>query len=95
MTGPFSLIRTFSLFPFWQDNCKIGGTVVSISGILSIMSTERLKTAVLGLSERGLLLLEAAREVESLEIIAVADKDTNQAEKTAAEIQCAFLIRTS
>jgi len=54
------------------------------------MNTGRLKTAVLGLSERGALLLEAAREVEGLAIAAVADKDTNLAEKVAAEANCAF-----
>ncbi|MBN2312522.1 MAG: Gfo/Idh/MocA family oxidoreductase [Sedimentisphaerales bacterium] len=52
------------------------------------MSAGRLKTAVLGLSDRGGLLLEAAQGVESLEITAVADKETNLAEKAAAEAQC-------
>jgi predicted dehydrogenase len=68
----------------------LGGTVGSIWGILSKMSAERLKTAVLGLSERGGLLLQAAQEVEGLEIVAVADKETNLAEKAASEAQCAF-----
>jgi predicted dehydrogenase len=54
------------------------------------MSAERLKTAVLGLSERGGLLLQAAQEVEELEIVAVADKETNLAEKAASEATCAF-----
>ena len=36
-----------------------------------------------------MLLLEAAKAGERLEIIAVADKDTNVAEKTAAEARCA------
>lgn len=55
-----------------------------------MMGEGKLKTAVLGLSERGLGLLEAAQGVESLEIQAVADKDTNLAEKAAAEANCAF-----
>ena len=55
-----------------------------------MMSVGRLKTAVLGLSGRGELLLQAAQEVEGLEIIAVADKETTLAEKVAAETQCAF-----
>lgn len=55
-----------------------------------MMSVGRLKTAVLGLSERGLLLLEAAVGVESLEIVGVADKETNLAEKAAGEARCAF-----
>jgi predicted dehydrogenase len=53
-----------------------------------MMSAGRLKTAVLGLSERGLLVLEAAKRVEGLEIAAVADKETNLAEKVAAEANC-------
>jgi predicted dehydrogenase len=55
-----------------------------------MMNIGRLKTAMLGLSERGLLLLEAARGVESLEIVAVADKETNLAEKAATEAKCDF-----
>lgn len=55
-----------------------------------MMNAGRLKTAVLGLSERGLLLLEVAKSVEELEIVAVADKETNVAEKTAAEAHCEF-----
>ena len=54
-----------------------------------MMNTGRLKTAVLGLSERGLALLEAAGEVDYLEIVGVADKETNVAEKAADEAQCA------
>jgi predicted dehydrogenase len=64
------------------------GTIASTLGILSMMNARRLKTAMLGLPERGLGLLEAAQEVEDLEIIAVADKDTNLAEKVAAEVDC-------
>jgi predicted dehydrogenase len=55
-----------------------------------MMSTGRLKTAVLGLSGRGGLWLQAAQEVEPLEIVAVADKETNLAEKAAAEAKCEF-----
>src|SRR4030067_2014442 len=54
------------------------------------MSAGRLKTAVLGISERGVSLLEAAQGVEELEIVAVADRETNLAEKVAAESNCAF-----
>ena len=53
------------------------------------MSEGKLKTAVLGLNEQGLLLLEAASELEHFEIIAVADKDGGLAEKIAARYQCA------
>ncbi|OHB75285.1 MAG: hypothetical protein A2Z25_12740 [Planctomycetes bacterium RBG_16_55_9] len=49
-----------------------------------------MKTAVLGISERGVSLLEAAQGVEELEIVAVADRETNLAEKVAAESNCAF-----
>lgn len=55
-----------------------------------MMNAGRLKTAVLGLSGRGLLLLDAAKGVESLEIAAVADKETTVAEKAAADAQCEF-----
>ena len=53
------------------------------------MSEGKLKTAVLGLNEAGQLLLEAAGGVDYFQIEAVADKDTNLAEKIAAEYQCA------
>lgn len=47
-----------------------------------------MKTAVLGLSERGLLLLEAAKNVEDMQIVAVADNETNVAEMAASEAGC-------
>lgn len=54
------------------------------------MTEIKLKTAVLGLNERGLHLLEAAKTVDCLEIQAVADKDPNLAEKIGGAWQCAF-----
>lgn len=51
------------------------------------MGKGRLKTGVLGLSGRGEILLEALRGVEFFEITAVADKDTNLAEKTAGQFE--------
>jgi len=53
------------------------------------MSEGKLKTAILGLDECGLLLLEAAGRLDHFNIHAVADKDTNLVEKIAAEHQCA------
>jgi predicted dehydrogenase len=53
------------------------------------MSDGKLKTAILGLNEGGRLLIEAAGETGLFEIEAVADKDTNLVEKTAAELKCA------
>ena len=53
------------------------------------MSEGKLKTAVLGLNEEGLLLLEAASELGHFEITAVADKDGGLAEKIADRYQCA------
>jgi predicted dehydrogenase len=52
------------------------------------MSEGKLKTAILGLDEGGLLLLEAAGRLDHYMVHAVADKDTNLAEKIAAEHQC-------
>jgi predicted dehydrogenase len=52
------------------------------------MSEGKLKTAVLGLDERGLLLLKAASQISHFHIEAVADKDTKLAEKIAAEYKC-------
>lgn len=54
------------------------------------MCEGKLKTAVLGLNEQGLLLLEAASKLGHFEITAVADKDGGLAEKVAAKYQCAF-----
>jgi len=53
------------------------------------MSEGKLKTAVLGLNEAGQLLLEALSRVDYFEIQAVADRDTNLAEKIAGECRCA------
>ena len=52
------------------------------------MSESKLKTALLGLNEGGQLLLEAVNRVDYFQIEAVADKDTNLAERIAAEYQC-------
>jgi predicted dehydrogenase len=53
------------------------------------MSDGKLNTAVLGLNEDGQLLLQASEAVDCLKIQAVADKDTNLAEKIAGQYQCA------
>ncbi len=58
-------------------------------GIVLKMIEVKLKTAILGLDERGRLLLEAAKASDYIEIEAVADTDTNLAEKTAEQYQCA------
>jgi len=52
------------------------------------MSENKLKTAVLGLNDKGQLLLEAASKIEEFEIQAVADKDTKLAENTAHRYNC-------
>jgi predicted dehydrogenase len=53
------------------------------------MSEGKLRTAILGLNEGGRLLLEAASRIDHFQLHAVADKDTNLAEKIADEYQCA------
>jgi predicted dehydrogenase len=53
------------------------------------MSDSKLKTGILGLNESGQLLLEASENVDCLQIQAVADKDTNHAEKIAGQYKCA------
>lgn len=53
------------------------------------MSEGKLNTAILGLNSGGQLLLEASEAVDCLEIQAVADKDTNLAEKIAGQYKCA------
>ena len=58
-------------------------------GVLYKMSEDKLKTAVLGLNDNGRLLLEAASKIDYFEIAAVADKDSNVAERVAAEYKCA------
>jgi predicted dehydrogenase len=52
------------------------------------MSEGKLKAAVLGLNDRGKVLLEAASRLEHFEIVAVADKDGTIAEKVAAQYGC-------
>ena len=53
------------------------------------MNEGKLNTAILGLNSGGQLLLEASEAVDCLEVQAVADKDTNLAEKIAGQYQCA------
>ncbi len=54
------------------------------------MGEGKLNTAILGLDEGGRLLLDAVRRIENFHLHAVADKDTNLAEKVAAEYNCEF-----
>jgi len=52
------------------------------------MGAEKLKTAVLGLSKNGSSLLEAVEATGLYDIIAVADRDTEIAERTALRYKC-------
>jgi predicted dehydrogenase len=52
------------------------------------MTTGTLTAAVLGLDQKGLLLLDAASRVECLQIKAVADQDLQKAQKAAAKYGC-------
>jgi predicted dehydrogenase len=52
------------------------------------MSENKLRTAVLGLSGRGELLLEAAAGLDYFQIEAVADKDSDLAAKVAEQYGC-------
>lgn len=52
------------------------------------MSKGKLKTAVLGLNDAGCSLLEAASKINYFQIQAVADKDTELAEKIAQKYNC-------
>ena len=52
------------------------------------MSERKLKTAVLGLGEGSKVLLEALSQNDYFEIQAVADKNTNLAERIAGQCQC-------
>jgi len=52
------------------------------------MGEGKLKTAVLGLDDRGELLLEAASRIDYFQIQAVADRDGELAEKVAARYDC-------
>jgi predicted dehydrogenase len=58
-------------------------------GVFANMSEGKLNTAILGLNEGGQLLLQASEAVNCLKIQAVADKDTNLAERIAGQYQCA------
>ena len=81
---PFGLtINVFFLVTFWLQECKIK------TGYQE-MSEDKLKTAVLGLDERGQLLLKAASQIDYFHIEAVADKNTHIAEKIAAEYKCTY-----
>lgn len=53
------------------------------------MSENKLKTAILGLDDRGQLLLQTASGIDYFQIAAVADKNTKLAEKTAEKYKCA------
>ena len=52
------------------------------------MSEGKLKTAVLGLDDKGQFLLEAATQADYFVIAAVADKDASLAESTAYKYKC-------
>ncbi len=52
------------------------------------MSEGKLKTAVLGLDDKGRLLLEVAAQADHFVIAAVADKDATLAESTAYKYKC-------
>jgi len=52
------------------------------------MSEEKLKTAVLGLNDNGQLLLEAISKTDYFQIQAVADKESQLAERVAAKYKC-------
>jgi predicted dehydrogenase len=52
------------------------------------MDEGKLKTAVLGLNDDGGVLLEAASQIDYFQIQAVADKDTQLAEKAASQYGC-------
>jgi UDP-N-acetyl-2-amino-2-deoxyglucuronate dehydrogenase len=53
------------------------------------MATGTLTAAVLGLDQKGLLLLDAASRTGCFQLKAVADQDPQKAEKTAAKYDCA------
>jgi predicted dehydrogenase len=54
------------------------------------MEGTKLKTAVLGLDEKGQFLLDVAEQAELFQIAAVADKDLTLAETTGNRYKCAF-----
>ena len=55
------------------------------------MSAEKLKTAVLGLSNNGIAILEAAEATDLFDIVAVADREIEYAEKIALRYECQAL----
>ncbi|HPS54687.1 MAG TPA: Gfo/Idh/MocA family oxidoreductase [Sedimentisphaerales bacterium] len=52
------------------------------------MSQKKLKTALIGLDDDGLNILEALLKVDSFDLLAIADKNTKLAEKIAAIHNC-------
>ncbi len=54
------------------------------------MSENKLTTAVLGLNNKGQLLLEAVSKIDHFDILAVADKNTDLAKKTAQQYDCSY-----
>jgi predicted dehydrogenase len=52
------------------------------------MGTDTLTAAVLGLDEKGLLLLDAASKAGCFQVKAVADQDPQKADKAAAKYEC-------
>ncbi|MHC4546895.1 MAG: Gfo/Idh/MocA family protein, partial [Planctomycetota bacterium] len=81
---------------FWISRCKISRQTIFVtnctekvnSGMVK-MTEGKLKAAVLGLNDKGRLLLETASKLEHFDITAVADKDGSLAEKVAAQYECA------
>ena len=49
--------------------------------------TAKLRTAILGLNDKGLLLLDLASASEHFQIVALGDRDTNLVEKTAERLK--------
>ena len=87
----------FLIVSFPQKECKIKETERQFCAsykrgankpILSNMSENRLKTAILGLNNDGRLLLKAASKSDYFQIQAVADKDRKLAESVALEHDC-------
>ena len=56
-----------------------------------MMSQDRLRTAILGLTDKGLQMLEAAGATGLFDIVAVADADAELAEKTAGRYKAEAL----
>jgi predicted dehydrogenase len=52
------------------------------------MSQTPLKTVILGLNEQARLLIDCATKTDLFQIVAVADKDAELAQKIAAELNC-------